>query len=841
MAYSKDGKHIVCGGVDGAVYVWALDNSAPVKRLIGHKSSISKAVFTNDGRFILSLANDGSIIRWNAETGAIEASIPGGAEQSSGISVCEVDEQILVWGATETFCIRDSQNLEVEFTARGRKPAFVPDGQRMAFVRENSVVLCTRTNGSELAVLDHGSAISSLRTCQTGTRLASSGSDGTIILWEIPAGTRTFQANHGEGVFGLVFSFDNNFLISMSSAGSIRLWKIPSGDLIAVYEGHSRLMNGLVANPTGPTFLTTGQDYFVKVWKVGSAPGRRLVMNPQKVDARCEFSANADVAAITFRNGLGLVADLKENRAKLALSTRGHVSRKPASFSPDGKMLCLALDGFTPIALDVESRDLISMFIGHTGLVNDIHVSPDAAHAASCGEDQKVRIWEIATGNEIITLDGHTAEINSVRYSADGHYLLTASDDKTVRLWDVATRKELRQFVGHTEEVLDANFDAPSSRVISASLDGTTRIWDISTGNIVQSLSGHQRSGSKAAFDGTGARAFTVGRDSALHVWDVATGEEVIACSGQGSRMVDFALSKNSRDVLSILIDGSVILWEGWSPNHSPTDSAKTSLREYVDTHRAEQFTAPLAPPPVHKVLVAQDTFQRGLHVLIDALQTAESESLQEQPRGYPMSPATLSDSNALMRIGIESNARLSRIEGLNSLSLADFIAALKSHQTNYTLPIVLHILKDVEQRAEICPISPVEVEREVKIDRAGLLSVLATSRELLQRDAPTYAKTQAEMTVQLGEATGESSDSHGIWVASLIGTNELPPFAKLGLANGDRIISINGQEIRSVDGLINALAGIEAEVKAGSNESISFVVRRGEFQWVTGIVEIDG
>jgi WD40 repeat protein/serine/threonine protein kinase len=143
------------------------------------------------------------------------------------------------------------------------------------------------------------------------------------------------------------------------------------------------------------------------------------------------------------------------------------------------------------------------------------------AHASMAAQ-----VWEAASGRLLLTVRVPGLFIEDVDLSPDGRRLLAAFKgaaiaaypdgkqrlytDRSPRVWDVATGRELVVLKGHANRVVTANFSPDGKHILTASWDGTACLWDAATGKHLLTLSADRYSLDRADFSPDGRRVLTL-------------------------------------------------------------------------------------------------------------------------------------------------------------------------------------------------------------------------------------------------------------------------------------------------------------------------------------------
>src|SRR6476659_7618911 len=86
------------------------------------------------------------------------------------------------------------------------------------------------------------------------------------------------------------------------------------------------------------------------------------------------------------------------------------------------------------------------------GEVMSVSSSPDGTILASGSMDQTVRLWEVASGQLLATLNGHTDGVYSVCFNSAGTLVARGSRGHTLRLCNMTSR-ECQASFGHNAPV----------------------------------------------------------------------------------------------------------------------------------------------------------------------------------------------------------------------------------------------------------------------------------------------------------------------------------------------------------------------------------------------------
>ncbi|MER9134748.1 TIR domain-containing protein [Mesorhizobium sp. M0830] len=230
-----------------------------------------------------------------------------------------------------------------------------------------------------------------------------------------------------------------------------------------------------------------------------------------------------------------------------------------ATFSPDGTDIVTASADGTARVWEAATGAQVLALKGHEKAVTSAAFSPDGTRIVTASADRTARVWEAATGAQLI-VTAHQGELTSAAFSPDGTRVVTASADRTARLWDIATGEQVLVLHGE-HRVTSVAFSPDGMHIVTAS-HGTARIWNAATGAQVLGLEGHKDTVNSAVFSPDSRRLVTASDDQTACLWDAATGRQMLVLGGHEHLVSSAAFSPDSMRIVTTSSDKTARVWD---------------------------------------------------------------------------------------------------------------------------------------------------------------------------------------------------------------------------------------------------------------------------------------
>lgn len=460
---SGDSRTILAGSAKGELSVWKSADASLVRRFPGHNEHIVALAINSDGSAAVTAGLDATVRGWDLSVGRERWHFPSVA-LSQSISIApdgQTFAMVEVRGETESSAVkiramadgRETRGLGVPFRI-ATAVAHSPDGKTLATGgASNSIRLWSTTNGREIRpTLGHHGPLTTVAFSRDGQRVATcTTAETSVRIWNASDGRQIrMLEDHPAGVDEVQFSPDGRLLATGCWGHPVYLWEISSGKLMHSLTDHPSVGPHFRFAADGKSIATAGRAGVVGIWDC--ATGKLIAEHPAPPN---------DVASmISFADGRLLALERHE----------------PEDDTEAGAV----------VLWDVTAGRALRRFAGHQGMINCATLSADLRSLASRGEDQMIRIWEVATGQERRSFrdPGETSGWTGTQFlsfTPNGRTLATCgTHDPFPRIWDLPAGMQKQPLRGHRGWIGGLEFSSDGKRLLTGSQDTSAIVWDVS-------------------------------------------------------------------------------------------------------------------------------------------------------------------------------------------------------------------------------------------------------------------------------------------------------------------------------------------------------------------------
>jgi WD40 repeat protein len=335
----------------------------------------------------------------------------------------------------------------------------VPQNACMDLYRDH---LCSRESIPQTTCLlleGHICEVWMVKFSPDGQRLATSSSDGTIIIWDVSKPHRNSERESmdrlilegPEPPLSLAWSPDGRRLLSGAGDSVVREWCTSTGKVLAHHTQHTDAVTAVTWLPAaGAGFVSGSLDRQILLWSSsGSVMARWSGLRVRDMAISSDGSwlmalcgGDATLRLLQIRSGrspaieqLGDV-DFGDACGSPILAKAIITSITP---SPSSDCVLFQTQGGGLCCWDIHAKQCIASYSGHLQkryILRPCFGGTNDGFVASGSEDGKVYIWNRQGGNLVASLSGHAGTVNAVAWSPSNPCILASvSDDRTVRVW----------------------------------------------------------------------------------------------------------------------------------------------------------------------------------------------------------------------------------------------------------------------------------------------------------------------------------------------------------------------------------------------------------------------
>jgi WD40 repeat protein len=298
-----------------------------------------------------------------------------------------------------------------------------------------------------LTLMGHTGRVHSVAFSPDGALLASQADDGTVRLWNFPAGTLRSSLQLGgrssQGGTGLAFAPDGT--LCATGAGTAQLWRVRDSTLLRVFDGTAAGVSSVAVAPAG-RLLAVGAGWselhepLIQLWDAADWMLRRtLPAQHSGAVVSLAFSADGTLLAAgdeqirLWRVADGTLVQILPPPPEVALVFG-------LAFVPDGTMLAAGSGDNVVRLWRVADGMLRYALVGPAaaGYVRSLAFAPDGRLlVAGMSASGAVQLWRIPEGTLVRTPEGPPGGVRGVAFSPDGALLAWGAADGTVWVWPV--------------------------------------------------------------------------------------------------------------------------------------------------------------------------------------------------------------------------------------------------------------------------------------------------------------------------------------------------------------------------------------------------------------------
>jgi len=405
--FSPDGKFIVTANSDATAKLYEVVSGKELRTFKGHRDGLTGAFFSPDGKMIVTVSDDSTAILFDAFTGAI---------------------------------IRRFENINNDID----DAKFIMGGKYLVITTEvNSIIYETSTD-NEI------NKIKPSIFSEDGNYIEIKESQKKFVVKNLFSKRKKFTLSNCFNLdYHSTFSQDGKLFFANVKDSFFIVYDVVNERKLFTYSTNRNRISFATFSPTDKFLLVSTRDSMISIY---NGKGSQIIQ----------------------------------------LKGKGEIEK--AIFSPDEKSILLFYENYNsfrdgvinpPIQfLDISKKELIWEIPYDDHLIT-IDMNAEGTKLITTSYDENI-IWDVASGKKLTSLSPNSLYLNSVNFSPDNNTLAIACPH--AKIWDIRKGKPISELKDGKSRIFKAVYNKKGDKVLSYCSDSATRIWNAADGKLLKKI-----------------------------------------------------------------------------------------------------------------------------------------------------------------------------------------------------------------------------------------------------------------------------------------------------------------------------------------------------------------
>ncbi len=538
--FSPDGKTLVAAGMDRIVGICSWDRPGD-HHWTGdagyHANEVNSATFSPEGHLVASASDDQTVQIADVRSGRNLKALTGLGDEVVAavftpdgrrlISACRMGD-VSIWDRGDWHRIH---SFLAPNAARLQGLAVSPHGSLLAVAGGSGVLIYDLATCKVERLPGPERQINSVAFSRDGNRLGGAGPGDSAWLWQKGDWSHPrewdFPKDPPESI---AFHPGGRCVAIVGGRGIVHFLDPASGSLDQIITGHGRTWC-VTFSPDGRTVVTAGNDGLVKYWNPHRDGTHLTVTVPAGTVSSLAFSPDGNDVTTVGNHGQVFIHDARTGALKRSIPLDDEGPSQSLALSSDARFLVgesashrvvvRTLPGGNLQPLPIPPARWYAVAPGLRWVLagtaeGAFRIHRDGRSAAGSQQDEGV-----LSGNVSFSLSGDAAllsgpdsdrfwlcDLPSARlrspsspiemggipchaFSSDGKLVATGGKSGRIVLWNTSTLEPIREHFHHPDAILSLAISPDGRTLAAGDEDRTVTLWDVPTGRVLASFRFH--------------------------------------------------------------------------------------------------------------------------------------------------------------------------------------------------------------------------------------------------------------------------------------------------------------------------------------------------------------